>query len=833
MGSPNEEALLPAGTLQETNPTLVARQRAEDELLRAKEFHDAVMASMGEGLYTVDGQGLVTYMNPVAEKLFGWTLAELLGRKMHEMTHYKHPDGTPFPASACAGLQVMKSGRPLRDYDDVFIRKDGGFFPVTYSSSPLRTGDKIEGLIVVFRDTTERRRAEEAQLNLAAIVESSDDAIVSKDLNGIIRSWNKGAERIFGYSAAEITGKPITVLLPRERLHEEAEILRRLRLGESVEHFDTIRRHKSGRLIQVSVTISPIRDSKGKIIGASKIARDITERKRSEQTTRFLASANAALADLADHESTLQKVANLAVPAFADWCAVDLAEKNGALRSLVITHSDPAKVGLAQEIRRRFPPKPSDNYGVTKVLRTRESDWKPQISDALLASAIADTEQRRLIRELGVRSYICVPLISRNATIGGLTFATAESGRAFTEDDLRAAQDLAHRLVIAIENANLVAALKETDQRKDEFLAILAHELRNPLAPIRNAVDIIRDQQSPVPEMQWARDVIDRQVDQMTRLIDDLLDISRITRGTIELRKESVQLATVVANAIEASRPLVEARRHGISITLPPEPCFLEADPARLAQVLSNLLNNAAKYMEEGGHIWLTGERERGQIVVRVKDTGVGIAPEMLPRIFDLFTQADHTLERSQGGLGIGLTLVRRLVAMHGGTVQASSAGPGKGSEFVVCLPVGQAAGAPASPVPRDHAARTVTAQALRILVVDDNKDAANGLAKLLRLSGHEVHTAYDGLEGLGAAAMFQPNVAILDIGLPHLNGFEVAHRIRVDRGNKVTLIAVTGWGQDSDRRKSKEAGFDHHVTKPLEFAALKKLLASIAMSGD
>jgi PAS domain S-box-containing protein len=378
---------------------------------------------------------------------------------------------------------------------------------------------------------------------------------------------------------------------------------------------------------------------------------------------------------------------------------------------------------------------------------------------------------------------------------------------------------------LADENARLVATLKESDRRKDEFLAMLAHELRNPLAPIRNGVQIFRAKAPPVKELQWATEVIDRQVNQMTRLVDDLLDLSRITLGKIELRKERVDLAAIVNSAVEASRSLIEKSGHELTVTISPQPIQLEADFTRLSQVLMNLLNNAAKYMDQAGHVWVTAEREDDGVLIRVKDTGIGIPTEMLPCIFDMFTQVDRSLERSKGGLGLGLTLVQRLVEMHGGTVEAHSEGAGLGSEFVVRLP---ATGADEDQGPAAGAAAEVAAPAaLRILVVDDNQDAAESLGMLLGLKGNEVRTAHDGLEAVEAAAAFQPDVVLLDIGLPKLNGYEAARQIREQPGcTGVVLIALTGWGQDEDRRRSREAGFDHHMTKPVELADLQKLLA-------
>jgi signal transduction histidine kinase/PAS domain-containing protein len=554
--------------------------------------------------------------------------------------------------------------------------------------------------------------------------------------------------------------------------------------------------------------------------------RDITASKQAERTTRFLADASAALAELTDYKSTLQKVVGLAVPFFADWCAADMQEADGSLRRLAVTHSDPAKLQLAHELFRRYPPRPSDPHGVMKVLRTGEPDWMAMIPDSLLVESAQDEDHLRILRQLSLKSFICVPLRSRARTLGALTFMTAESGRVYDATDLAAAEDLAHRTVIAIENARLLSALKESDCRKDEFLAILAHELRNPLAPIRNAVQIYRAKGPSVPELQWATDVIDRQVHQMTRLVDDLLDVSRITTGKIELRKERVELAVVVNSAVEASRPLIEKWGHGLTVTIPPQPIQIEVDPTRMAQVLSNLLNNAAKYMDQGGRIWVIAERQSGHVLIRVKDTGIGIPTETLLRIFDMFTQVDRSSERSEGGLGIGLTLVQRLVEMHGGTVEARSDGPEKGSEFVVRLAVAEVKDQkPQGAACEGEKGAAPTGR--RILVVDDNRDAADSLGMLLRMMGNEVHTAHDGLEAIGAAAAFQPDMVLLDLGLPKLNGYEAARRIRAqDGGTDMVLVAVTGWGQEDDRRRSKEAGFDHHMTKPVEFDALQKLLA-------
>jgi len=376
-------------------------------------------------------------------------------------------------------------------------------------------------------------------------------------------------------------------------------------------------------------------------------------------------------------------------------------------------------------------------------------------------------------------------------------------------------------------------ALKQADRHKDEFLAVLAHELRNPLAPIRNAVEIMRRSPITDPQLTWSRDVIERQVKHLSRLVDDLLDVSRITRGNINLHRDRLSVATIVARAIETVHPLVTEHRHELITEMPDDTLEVEGDLTRLTQVLGNLLNNAAKYTDPGGSIVLSVMREGSELEFRVRDTGIGIPPELLPRLFNLFTQVDGTAHRAQGGLGIGLALVRQLVHMHGGTVTANSAGPANGSEFVVRLPLhlpmepqiankNASDGAGASTHDDGRRGR-------RILLADDNRDALDSLATLLECDGHEVYTAADGAAALALAAECRPDVMLLDIGMPKLDGYEVARRVRAQPwGNATVLIALTGWGQDEDRRRSREVGFNSHLVKPLDPAMLSSLLAHL-----
>ena len=494
---------------------------------------------------------------------------------------------------------------------------------------------------------------------LASIVESSDDAIISKSLEGIIQSWNTAAEWLFGYSAERAVGQHISLIIPAERAGEENAIMEQLRSGRRVDHFETVRKRSDGQLVDVSLTISPIFDDAGTFVGASKIARNITEQKEAE---------------------------------------------------------------------RRI-------YG-------------------------------------------------------------------------------------------LMRALTEADQRKDQFLATLAHELRGPLSPIRNSLEILKRAGGNGRLLEDSRSVVDRQLSQMERLIDDLLDISRITRNALELRKQRVELASVLYQAVEVCRSLADAAKVEIAVSLPSESIHLNGDPVRLSQVFSNLLNNSCKFTESGGCIWLTAKREVSEVVVSVKDNGIGIPSDMLTSIFETFTQVDQTLQRAHGGLGIGLSLVKQLVEMHDGTVEAFSDGPGLGCEFVVRLPI-----LAEKPETAQPPAPTFDKQptGCRILVVDDNTDSADSLSILLQVSGHHTQVAYDGQEAVAAAEQFRPEVVLLDIGLPKVNGLDACRRIREQPwGKGMVLIALTGWGQVEDRRKSQNAGFDAHLVKPVNYTELMNLLTSV-----
>jgi PAS domain S-box-containing protein len=630
--------------------TMLERALAE----RDRELSDFVENAF-EGLLKVGPEGRIFWANSACLELLGCTDAQCVGRSIEEF----HLD----PLDARKSLGRLLSGKTLHDHTTALRRSDGSVCHVRIAANALWDAGKLIHSRWFIRDITHEWLSDGARAHLAAIVESSDDPIISKTLDGIIRSWNRAAERLFGYPAEEAVGQHITLLIPPERVDEEANILERLRHGERIEHFETVRVAKSGRRIAVALTISPICDATGAIVGASKIARDISGKKAAEEA------------------------------------------------------------------------------------------------------------QERTIAEL------------------------------------RRAEE----------------ALREADRRKDEFLAVLAHELRNPLAPIRYAVALAKKSGSESRRPQ-AQAIIERQVEHMSRLLDDLLDVSRITRGTLILRRSPVDLASAVSAAQEAARPLIEAKGHTLSLKLPKKPIRLVADPVRLAQVLANILINAAKYTDAGGRIELEAAREGRELLVAIRDNGIGISAEMMPRMFTLFAQAAPALERSEGGLGIGLSLVRGLVELHGGSVSAHSRGVGQGSKFVVRLPIGRGAARKSG----DGSIRQPSAPTgpLRLLVADDNCDAATSCAALLEASGHEVSIAHGGREALDLACRLEPDALLLDIGMPELNGYELAQRIRGTAwGRRAMLIAVTGWGQEEDKRRALAAGFDRHLTKPIDPGGLESIL--------
>jgi PAS domain S-box-containing protein len=1038
----DEEELLRSVALQNAKSILLARQHAEDALRKQSEWLRITLASIGDAVISTDAEGRVTFLNGVAEALTGWTQAEAMGRPLPDIfciVNERTRQAVENPALRALREQTVVG---LSNHT-ILIARDGTERPIDDSAAPIRDGDGATvGAVLVFRDVTERKRAEEVQARLAAIVESSDDAIVSKTLDGIIRSWNAGAERLFGYTPAEAVGRPITLIIPPERQDEERAILDRLYRGERIEHFETVRVAKDGRRMDISLTVSPLRDGEGHVIGASKVARDVTARKRAEDERRRLQEeveaersrlaevfrrspsfmaifrgpehvlelANDRYDQLVGHRDILGKPIRAALPEIEGQVffelldrvyrsgetfattdmrvmvqrepgrpleerhlefvyqplrdpdgsvsgilaqGIDLTDRKraeaavrqrderlqlflgnatdyaiiitdpegrvlewkggaeqitgwredemlGAMADVLFTPEDRAAGAPQDEMRKAVEAGRAEDKrwhsrkdgsrffadgvmsslrgaegelrGFGKVLRDvteRKRAEEALARDALLLANVRDsvvvTDLEGVVtywnegatRLFGwsaeemigrpyadrypepVRSAIAQEIRSR---AGGADWSgeyedyRKDGSRVWIDARVSRVSDLEGRPVGILGLAHDITdrkraeeALKEADRRKDEFLAILAHELRNPLAPLRNGLQVMRLASADAIGVAQARDMMERQLGHMVRLIDDLLDISRISRNKMDLRRHRVTLADVVSNSVESAGPLIEATGHRLTVSLPPEPVFIDVDLTRLAQVLSNLLTNSAKYTERGGHIWLTAERRGDEVVISVRDTGIGIPADELPRIFGMFSQVDRSIERASGGLGIGLALVKALVEMHGGTVTAESEGIGKGSNFTVRLPLMAAVYETGPESPATQIGQDVGI-ARRFLVVDDNEDSARSMARVLKLLGNQVRTAHDGFEAVEAADEFRPEIILMDLGMPGLNGYEATRRIRdLPWGRSVTIVALSGWGQDGDRLLSSEAGCDGHLVKPVYLPDLQKLLTELS----
>jgi len=1046
------------------------------------------LQNAAEGLHWVGPDGTILWANQTELDFLGYAHDEYVG---HTITEF-HVDRTVIDDI----LRRLRSRETLRGFSARLRHKDGSVRDVQINSNVLFRGEEFLHTLCFTRDVTETKAADELALRLSHIVEHSDDAIISKDLTGVICSWNPAAERMFGYTEEEAKGQSIRMIVPADRQSEEDEVLRRVRNDERVEHFDTVRRRKDGSSIEISLTVSPVKNREGRIVAISKIARDISHRKHLEAAAGFLVQLDDAVRPLVDAEAiTLASATALGRHLEVNRCAYATVEEDqdsfqltgnytSGVDSIVgrytfrqfgeeclrlmragepyvvsDSHADPRvtdaerpsyvqtairavicvpilksgrfvaamavhetsvrtwhshEVDLVRQVASRCwesierarvtreltesehlfralansianlawmarpdgwiywyneqwyaytgtTPEQMEGWGWERVhdpamLEEVNAGWKHSIATGVPFEMVfplrgADGEFRRFLtrvnpvrdlrgrvvhwfgtntdveterrateanallregerlarqeaelqKQLLYSLFMQAPtliavlrgpdhvvelanpplcqvwghpeeaLLNRSLFDGlpeladqgfralldgvyqtGVPYVGTETPATFRRTDgstatlyfnfvyspfrniegaIEGVFVIASEVTEQVRARNQVNDLRETaeaaNRAKDEFLAMLGHELRNPLSPILTALHLMKLRDSGGER---ERTVIERQVNHLTRLVDDLLDVSRIARGKVELKEEIVEMAEVIARAIEIASPLLEERTHTLVTHVSRTGLAVKGDPTRLSQVVSNLLTNAAKYTPTGGRISVSAVNEGEEVVIRVRDSGIGIAPEELPRIFDLFVQERQALDRSQGGLGLGLAIVRNLIARHGGSISASSEGAGRGSEFVVRLP--KAASAlpvePVSPSAVVHAEEP--AAGLRILVVDDNEDAAEMLYEALGAKGHQVRVAYDGPSAVRVAEAFTPDVAFLDIGLPVMDGYELAGRLRQLPGlATLRLVALTGYGQDSDRQKSREAGFDHHLVKPIDFEAMETILSSAA----
>lgn len=637
----------------------------------------------------------------------------------------------------------------------------------------------------------------EQKERLRTTLASIGDAVISTDTEARITNMNAIAEVLTGWSNEEALGLPLETVFrivnEDTRLtvpHPAEKALREGIVVGLANH--TVLIAKDGRERAIDDSAAPIRCKEGEVVGCVLIFRDITEQRQAMKETE---------ASEARKTSILETALDCIISCDHEGRIVDFnpaAERTFGYRREEVVGREMSDIVVPVSLRQRH------QQGMTRYMQTRES--------RILGKLMVMTGLRSDGREFPVEFSV------NEVKTGGLPMFTAYlrdiTDRKRMEDDLR----------------QTASDLSEANRRKNEFLAMLAHELRNPLAPIRNALQVLKLTGGDPTTVSTATEMMERQVGQMVRFVDDLLDVSRISRGKIELRQERMDLASAVNHAVEAALPLYSSLGNELTVTLPPESINLLADPARIIQVVGNLLNNACKFTPRGGKVRLTVEKEGNEAVIRVRDTGIGIAAEQLPHIFEMFMQIDTSLERSVSGLGIGLTLVKNLVEMHGGAVQVFSEGLGRGSEFVVHLPTVDKA-AESEPGGVEGDLPTITPR--RVLVVDDNRDAATSLVMLLKLMGHEAHGVYDGVEALAAAEELRPEVILCDLGLPKLNGYEVARRVRDEEwGKGIRLVALTGWGQAEDRKRSNDAGFNGHLVKPVAQGALTRLLAEPASGG-
>ncbi|MDI1432455.1 hybrid sensor histidine kinase/response regulator [Polyangium sorediatum] len=737
-------------------------------------------------LFITDPDGVVLSWSKGAERLLGYREDEVLGRSSDL---FFTPEDVRSGKPQHERDEALASGRG--DDDRWHVRKDGTRFWSAGVATPLRDeAGLLRGFAKIMRDRSDIKRVEEAEHDrerqLHLLTDRIPVLIAHCDADRRYKYVNKPYAARFGRRQSEFVGRRIRDMLGELAYAAiESHVSAALR-GERVEFEIEIPYEDLGPQV-MRCAYDPEVDDEGRITGFVATIVNVTE---SRQARKALRETEERLRTLSDN-----------LPRGAIYQL--LADAQGHRRFLYVSAGVEPLVGFTPA---EILADASVLYGLVHV------DDRARVAAQEIAAV------------RGVAPFDCEYRLWTRW--GSLVWIHCRSGLR----RLSSGQTMWEGIFMDVTaRKEAEQALREADRRKDEFLAMLAHELRNPLAPIRSAAQILRIVGMADPRVERSTAMIERQVQHMTRLVDDLLDVSRITSGKIKLKKGHVDVAVAVGRALETARPLLDARKHEVSVEMPTEPVWVHADPTRLTQMVENLLTNAAKYTEERGRITLAVERAEDIASIRVRDTGVGIPKEMLTRVFDLFTQVDRSLARSEGGLGIGLTLVKNIAEMHGGTVEACSEGRGKGSEFIVRLPALPVTDLPSGPRPP---AGGCPAGPRRILVVDDHADVAESLSMLLRIAGHEVHTALDGCAALEAARTFRPEVVLLDIGLPGMNGYEVASVLRRDPAQAETiLIALTGYGHEEDRRRAREAGFTAHLVKPVDLATLERVLGSIDTS--
>ena len=832
------------GSVRETLQRVLAQIQAQPARL------GALLDETPEALIAFDAARNILHANARAAAVFGYQPGELHGRSTEALIpgRFRQPDAPPLRVTDDL-VQVEMPG----------LMRDGQERTIEWCFGATRTG-AAAAFVMTVRDRLELDRALDAlrasEQKFQLLINSVRDcAIFMLDREGRVSSWNTGAARIKGWSTSEIIGQPYEIFFtPEDRSAGVPRSLLGDALRDGARQVTGWRMRKDGTRFWMQGSLTVLRGPDGAVEGFAKVTRDLTVQRHAEENERRLIAERAAreAAQAAEHrlrasQERMRRLQHMtaalsqaATP--EDVATVVLREASNALEAIggtvfllsengreleALEHRSPGGQGLAFELRSLSL---DLHLPHTDAVRRRTAFYFESFEDILRHyPAVGDKLKRGSFEASAV-----LPLVSRAAMVGVLGLRFAER-RAFDATDRSLLATVADLCSQALDRAGLFrteraarAAAETANRSKDEFLAMLGHELRNPLAPIRTAVQLmkLRGDTSSARE----RDVIERQVAHLGRLVDDLLDVSRVARGMISLSKQPLEAAEIIDKAVEMVTPLLTQRAQHLDVQVPRTGLRMNADPLRLAQVIANLLDNAAKYTMEGGHVWVTAAREGDLVVIKVRDDGSGITAELLPNVFDLFVQGAQSVARPEGGLGLGLALVKSFVGLHGGTVSAASEGRGRGSEFVVRMPALAAAEVPAAPhAPWD----APPSSSKRILVVDDNEDAGEMLAELLRSMGHEVQVAPDGPTALRHLRGFPAEVAILDLGLPVMDGFELARQVRAQheakpsegRGKRPRLIAVTGYGRDRDVAESRAAGFDVHLVKPVDIGALVSAL--------
>ncbi len=806
---------------------------AEEALRQSREQFQLLLNSVADGICGIALDNSCTFLNPAAAAMLGFSPEEVIGQSFHQLVHHHKEDGSLHHEADCKIIQALKQGTAVSVDDEVFWRKDETSFPVHYSVNTIVHEGRTTGAVIAFHDTTGPKRIEaalrESERRLRFVIDAMPQKVFTASDSGEADYFNPPWLSYTGLTMEQVSGWKWTQFVHADDIDRTLELWKQSLSGQTfqVEHRF---RNAEGAYRWHLTRAQPLHDDRGRVIlwvGASTDIHAIktTEAELASQLAAEQRNAHL-LAQVAVASRTMHTVLSV------DNIARVLVEQ---VRSILQVHQ--SVVLLNEDDEWKQVTSFSDKYAefrdhqiprleesiyaevcrLNRPLRLKQAELELHPSWRALESSGLDN--------LPARGWLGVPLIGHGRKNIGLIQVSDKNEGEFNEDDEAILTQLAVIAAVGIENARLYDSLREQDQRKNEFLATLAHELRNPLAPLRTGLDLLKLPTNNRPE--HIRDMMERQLAHMVRLVDDLMDVSRVSRGKVELKWERIELKTIVDVAVETSLPVIQSARHTLDIAIPEEPLYLRGDLTRLAQILNNLLNNAAKYTEEGGAIKLFASRQGPQVAIQIQDSGVGLSKEMLNKVFELFTQVDPCIKRSQGGLGIGLSLVQKLVEMHGGTVSAESPGIGQGSRFTVTLPLADDLAATEQPALGQ--ASPPTQAALRLLVVDDNQDAAETLAMLLRFEGHEVLTAHSGKQGIETAMASHPQAIFLDIGLPDLSGYEVAAQIsgQPDLAD-VLLIALTGWGSEEDRRRAKEAGFHHHLVKPVELKSVSAVLEQL-----